>query len=69
MATTCISSLFLHVATCNLLNMFFFFPLGSIAISFLEIGGLFGSIASGYVTDKLVKKVGHQIILGPLTFI
>ena len=28
-------------------------------MSFLEIGGLFGSIASGYVTDKLVRKVGR----------
>ena len=30
---------------------------GSIAMSFLEIGGLFGSVVSGYVTDKLVRKV------------
>lgn len=42
-------------------------------MSFLEIGGLFGSITSGYVTDKLVQKVGsasftlgtnHLIALG-----
>ena len=30
---------------------------GSIAMSFLEIGGLCGSLTSGYVTDKLVQKV------------
>lgn len=34
-----------------------FSSLGSIAMSFLEIGGLFGSISSGYITDKLVQKV------------
>ena len=28
-------------------------------MSFLEIGGLFGSISSGYITDKLVQKVGR----------
>ena len=42
-------------------------------MSFLEIGGLFGSITSGYVTDKLIQKVGsasftfgtdHSIALG-----
>ena len=32
-------------------------------MSFLEIGGLFGSIASGYVTDKLVRKVGRHICI------
>ena len=32
---------------------------GSVAMGFLEIGGLFGSITSGYITDKLVLKVGH----------
>ena len=32
-------------------------------MSFLEIGGLFGSIASGYVTDKLVQKVGRHCML------
>ena len=26
-------------------------------MSFLEIGGLCGSLTSGYVTDKLVQKV------------
>ena len=26
-------------------------------MSFLEVGGLFGSITSGYVTDKLIQKV------------
>ena len=31
-------------------------------MSFLEIGGLFGSIASGYVTDILVRKVHYSLI-------
>ena len=31
-------------------------------MSFLEIGGLFGSVASGYVTDKLVRKVGRKFL-------
>ena len=26
-------------------------------MSFLEIGGIFGSVVSGHMTDKLVKKV------------
>ncbi|KAL9978476.1 hypothetical protein ACROYT_G015996 [Oculina patagonica] len=37
----------------------------SIAISFLEIGGLFGSVASGYVTDKLVRKYGMSTVSSP----
>ncbi|KAJ7392097.1 hypothetical protein OS493_013464 [Desmophyllum pertusum] len=37
----------------------------SIAMSFLEIGGLFGSIASGYVTDKLVRKYGASTVSSP----
>ena len=32
-------------------------------MSFLEIGGLFGSISSGYITDKLVQKVGQTMVL------
>jgi len=32
-------------------------------MSFLEIGGLFGSIVSGYVTDKLVRKVQYSYLL------
>ena len=42
--------------------------LGSIAISFLEIGGLFGSIASGYVTDKLMQKVHVHVGRAPFYF-
>ncbi|KAJ7315463.1 hypothetical protein OS493_038573 [Desmophyllum pertusum] len=41
----------------------------SIAMSFLEIGGLFGSIASGYVTDKLVQKSEQHLQEFPLTTI
>jgi len=37
----------------------------SIAMSFLEIGGLFGSIVSGYVTDKLVRKYGTSTSSSP----
>ena len=32
-------------------------------MSFLEIGGLFGSISSGYITDKLVRKVGQATLI------
>lgn len=37
----------------------------SIAMSFLEIGGLFGSISSGYITDKLVQKYGTSTVSSP----
>ncbi|XP_068709152.1 glucose-6-phosphate exchanger SLC37A4-like [Montipora capricornis] len=36
-----------------------------IVMSFLEIGGLFGSIASGYVTDILVRKYGASTTSSP----
>ena len=35
-----------------------FSPAG-IAISFLEVGGLVGSVFSGYITDKLLLKVSY----------
>nr|XP_058943890.1 glucose-6-phosphate exchanger SLC37A4-like [Pocillopora verrucosa] len=37
----------------------------SVAMSFLEIGGLFGSITSGYITDKLVLKYGTSTLSSP----
>ncbi|CAH3019298.1 unnamed protein product [Porites evermanni] len=37
----------------------------SIAMSFLEIGGLCGSLTSGYVTDKLVQKYGTSTSSSP----
>ena len=40
-------------------NVCVFLSPGSVAMGFLEIGGLFGSITSGYIMDKLVLKVGH----------
>ncbi|PFX34113.1 Glucose-6-phosphate translocase [Stylophora pistillata] len=37
----------------------------SVAMSFLEIGGLFGSITSGYITDKLMLKYGNSTLSSP----
>ena len=51
-----------HIIICFhtlIFNVRVFLSPGSVAMSFLEIGGLFGSITSGYITDKLVLKVGH----------
>ena len=46
------------VRSCSeMLPFLFFIFVGSIAMSFLEIGGIFGSVISGHMTDKLVKKV------------
>ena len=38
-------------------------------MTFLEIGGLFGSIASGYVTDKLVQKVGRASFISETKYL
>lgn len=46
------------VHSCSeMLPFLFLIFVGSIAMSFLEIGGIFGSVVSGHMTDKLVKKV------------
>ena len=36
-------------------------------MSMIEIGGLAGSLSSGYITDKMIEKVLHLLLVSSFT--